>query len=104
MTKAIDMVRHLQYANVCWNGNRSRHSAMNNGVKKGAVLSAILYCIYVNNLFRKLREKMTRCWINGDFVGIVGYADENFVMSSTFDGLQQMLDTCEVYANEHNLT
>ena len=62
-----------QYANVCWNGKRSCHFTMNNGVKQGAVLSAILYCIYVNDLLReKLREKKTGCWINGDFVGIVG--------------------------------
>ena len=25
-------------------------------------------------------------------------------MSPTLDGLQEMLDTCEEYANEHNLT
>ena len=82
MTKAFDMVRHsvlfgkmmnqkfsaiftrllmrmytLQYANVCWNGKRSRRFKMNNGVKQGAVLSAILYCIYMNDLYEKLREK-----------------------------------------------
>ena len=70
MTKAFDMVRHsvlfgkmmnqkfsaiftrlltrmytLQYAYVCWNGQRSRRFKTNNGVKQGAVLSAILYCI-----------------------------------------------------------
>ena len=129
MTKAFDMVRHsvlfgklinqnlsaifsrllmrmytLQYANVCWNGKRSHCFKMNNGVKQGAVLSAILYCIYMNDLYKKLREKKTGCWINGDFVGIVGYADDNFLMSPTLDGLQEMLDTCEEYANEHNLT
>ena len=130
MTKAFVMVRHsvlfgkmmnqkcyaiitrllmrmytLQYyANVCWNGKRSRRFKMNNGVKQGAVLSAILYCIYMNDLYKKLREKKTGCWINGDFVGIVGYADDNFLMSATLDGLQEMLDTREDYANEHNLT
>ena len=66
-TKAFDMVRHsalfgkmmnqkfsaiftrllkrmytLQYADVCWNGKRSRRFKMNNGVKQGAVLSVIL--------------------------------------------------------------
>ena len=58
----------------------------------------------MNDLYKKLREKKTGCWINGDFVGIVGYADDNFLMSPTLDGLQEMLDTCEEYANEHNLT
>ena len=102
MTKAFDIVRHsvlfgktknqkfsaiftrllirmytLQYANVCWNGKRSHHFKMNNDVKQCAILSAILYCICMNDLYKKLREKKTGCWINGNFVGIVGYADDN---------------------------
>ena len=58
----------------------------------------------MNDLYKKLREKKTRCWINVDCVRIVGYADDNFLMSPTLDGLQEMLDTCEEYANENNLT
>ena len=128
MSKAFDMVRHsllfkkllnlgfsmiftrllmkmytLQYANVRWNGKVSRQFEIKNGVKQGAVLSAILYCIYVNGLFKKLRENRTGCWINGDFIGIIGYADDNILMSPTLDGLQEMLDTCVEYAKEHNL-
>ena len=34
----------------------------------------------MNDLYKKLREQKTGCWINGDFVGIVGYADDNFLM------------------------
>ena len=30
---------------------------MNNGVKQDAVLSAVLYCIYMNDLYKKIREK-----------------------------------------------
>ena len=44
------------------------------------------------------------CWINIDFVGILGYADDNFLLSPTLDGLQEMLNTCADYAFEHNLT
>ena len=129
MTKAFDMVRHstlfkklidlnfpmiftrllmtmysMQYANVRWDGKLSRQFTINNGIKQGAVLSAILYCIYVNGLFKKLRENRTGCWINGDFIGIIGYADDNFLMSPTLDGLQEMIDTCAEYAKEHNLS
>ena len=129
MTKAFDMVRHslmfkkllclnfsliftrllikmytLQYANVRWQGKNSRQFHISNGVQQGAVLSAILYCIYVNGLFKNLRQHKTGCWINGAFVGILGYADDNFLLSPTFDGLQDMLNICADYASEHNLT
>ena len=58
----------------------------------------------MNGLFEKLRVQKTGCWINGDFVGILGYADDNFLLSPTLDGLQEMLNTCADYAFEHNLT
>ena len=75
MTKAFDMVKHSllfrklldvnlsaifirllmvmysqQYANVCWNQVIFGVFPMVNGVKQGAVLSALLYCVYVNGL------------------------------------------------------
>ena len=77
MTKAFDLVKHsqlfrklidgglsiifirlllasylLQKANVRWNGILSRNFPLSNGVKQGAVLSAILYCFYVNDLLK----------------------------------------------------
>ena len=128
MTKVFDMVMHsilfrklivqglslifvrlilvmyaLQFANVRWNSDISESFSLNNGVKQDAVLSAILYCFYVNGLFSKLREKKTGCWIGGDYLGILGYADDNFLLSPSYEGLQEMLKTCEDYASEHNL-
>ena len=76
----------------------------NNGVKQGAVLSAILYCVYMNGLFEKLRERKIVCWIGGDYVGILGYADYFFLLSPSIEGLQDMLKVCQDYALEHTLT
>ena len=89
MTKAFDLVRHSvlfkklisaglslifvrvlmffyinQVANVRWNGMFSDIFSMKNGVRQGAVLSALLYCIYMNDLFKKLRKNRIGCWIN----------------------------------------
>ena len=36
-------------------------------------------------------------------MGIIGYADDNILISPTLDGLQDMIDTCVEYANKHNL-
>ena len=37
-------------------------------------------------------------------MGILGYADDNVLLSPTMDGLQNMLTTCEKYAVGHNLS
>ena len=47
-----------QFANVRWgSGDISSIFPMRNGVRQGAVLSAIAYCYYVDNLFKILRKK-----------------------------------------------
>ena len=73
-------VYEIQVANVKWNGQLSKEFGIGNGVKQGAVISAILYCIYVDDLFRRLRANRVGCSINGDFMGIVGYADDNMLL------------------------
>ena len=37
------------------------------------------------------------------YLGIFGYADDNFLLAPSRDALQNMLDTCDEYAKEHNL-
>ena len=81
-----------------------RYFTIRNGVKQGAVLSPILYCLYIDDLYKILRNRKTGCWISGSFVGILGYADDLTLLSPTIDGLQEMVKTCEEYATEHNLS
>ena len=41
----------VQTTNVRWGNELSDYFRISNGVKQGGVLSAILYCFYVNDLF-----------------------------------------------------
>ena len=93
-----------QIVNANWNGSLSYKFVMKNGVKQGAVLSALLFCVYVDALFKILRKKRTWCWINNNYIGILGNADDIFLLSPTRDGLQEMVKTCDDYATHHNLT
>ena len=77
---------------------------MTNGVKHGAVLSDILFCVYIDGMMKDLRKKRDGCWINGAFTGIIAYADDLVLMSPSIDGLQLMIDNCLAYAKNHNLT
>ena len=128
MSKAFDLVKHsvlfrklmtsgismiflrlllcvylLQSANVRWNGKSSSFFPLTNGVKQGAVLSAILYCYYMNGLFALLRERRAGCWVKGEYFGMLGYSDDNWLLAPSRNALQEMLVTCEEYAEEHNL-
>ena len=76
---------------------------MRNSVRQGADLSAIFYCIYMNDLFKILRRSKLGCWVNGDFFGILGYSDDNFLLAPSLYGLQEMINICENYAMSHDL-
>lgn len=93
-----------QIAKVKWNGDVSDSFSISNGVKQGAVLSAILFCIYINDLIKELRKNRDGCWVNGGYVGILVYADDIALLSPTMDGLQNMIKICEGYAKLHNLS
>ena len=128
MSKAFDLVRHSilfrkllaariplvflrlllfiylqQYANVKWNGGSSEMFSLSNGVRQGGVISAILYCFYVNSLFSQLRRSGYGCWINGVFTGIYGYSDDNLLLAPSIYALQKMLNICESFAESHGL-
>ena len=92
-----------QFANVRWNGQMSSIFSMHNGVRQGAVLSALAYCIYCEELFCLLEMKRSGCWINGFFLGLLGYSDDNICLAPSLNALQDMLETCQDYAAAHNL-
>ena len=93
-----------QFANVRWgNGEVSSVFPMRNGVRQGAVLSAIAYCYYMENLFKILKRKRSGCWIDGFFLGLFLYSDDNFAIAPTISALNDMMKTISDYALEHNL-
>ena len=96
-------IYRLQVANVKWNGEVSNYFKIGNGVKQGAVLSAILYCVYMNELFNIMKKKRYGCWIHGEYYGLIGYADDLFLLAPSENALQEMLRTCETYANDFNM-
>ena len=67
------------------------------------MLSAILFCVYLNDLYKLLCRRRSGCWVNGEFNGICGYSDDILLLAPCIDALQDMLSTCEKYAQEHNL-
>ena len=96
---------HLeQRANVSWNGQTSDTFAVSNGVKQGGVLSARLFCVYIDDIFQLLRRKKSGCWINGNYAGILGYADDLLLLAPSRDALQEMIQNCEEHTRSLNIT
>jgi hypothetical protein len=72
-----------QKLQVKWNDKLSSKCNVSNGVRQGAVLSPLLFGIYIDGLLIQLRELGIGC--------------------PTMSGLNKMIKVCERYAAEHNI-
>ena len=93
-----------QFVYTRWNSALSDPIPMENGVKQGGVLSPILFCIYFDELFKRIERTGIGCHIGHHFYGGLGYADDVVLLSHTVRGLQLLINTCEKFATVHNVT
>ena len=77
---------------VDWYGTKSNSFNVSCGIRQGAVLSPMLFSIYIDDLFKLLSDSGFGCHINNLFYGIVGYADDIVLLSPDLYGLQCMVN------------
>ena len=82
----------FQMCCVEWDGIKSNPFKVSNGIRQGAVLSPVLFSLYIDELFSLLSKSGFGCYINNVFYGIVGYADDLVLLSPDLKGLQIMFD------------
>ena len=88
---------------VKWNKTQSEPFSINNGVKQGAVLSAPLFALYVDDLLIKLNNSKQGCHIGYMSANAFGYADDIVILSPTCKALKFLIAICEEYASEHKI-
>ena len=88
---------------VKWNQMNSEHFSINNGVKQGAVLSAPLFALYVDDLLNKLNNCKVGCHIGSMSANAFGYADDIIILSPTCKALKLMIKICEDYAEDYKI-
>ena len=103
------MIRFLMnmYTNqnnrVRYNQSHSDTFSITNGVKQGGVLSPTLFCIYIDNLLKNLKDSGFGCRIGNAYVGCVSYADDILLLCGSLYGLEQQILICEKYAHEYKI-
>ena len=112
MSKAFDKVSHsLLFKKLVSKGLPEIYSRLlivmyreqSANVRWNVRSSAILFCVYLNDVYKLLRRRRSGCWVNGEFNGICGYSDDILLLAPCIDALQNMLSTYKKYAQEHNL-
>ena len=97
---------HYWYRHLCswWSGSTSRSSPILQGVRQGALLSPLLYALFINDLLKELEDSQLGVHINSTFCGSPTYADDMTLVASSASGLQGMLDITTRYAYKWQYT
>jgi hypothetical protein len=88
---------------VRWNESLSPSFNVCNGVRQGAVLSPLLFNIYMEELIEMLCQNGDGCWVGNTFYGSIIYADDIMLLSPTVTGLKCMIKTCETFGISNGL-
>lgn len=73
------------------------------GVKQGAIISPILFCVYLDTLLVRLKEAGVGCYLEMYFVGALAYADDVVLLSPSASAMRRMLLICDQFAAEYNV-
>ena len=79
---------------VLWAGISSNYFQALNGVKQGGVISPILFCIYIDNLLKRLPAS----GVGSNFLGALAYA-----VAPTPSARRKVLMICDMYASQYDI-
>ena len=93
----------FHFTQVAWNGTLSKRFHVVNGVRQGAILSPILFCVYFDVLLNNLDSSGVGCHIGSFFVGALAYADDLVLLAPSANSMRSMLHICDTYAAQYNV-
>ena len=88
---------------ISWSGVKSSVFGIKNGVRQGAVLSPPLFNLYIDDIHQKLNESGFGCQIEDLYCGCYAYADDISLIVPSREALQEMINICSRYFNEHGI-
>ena len=89
---------------VRWGNCVSQSFNVQNGVRQGGIGSPIFFNVYLDSLSTILNNSCTGCMINNCLVNHLFYADDSILLAPSPRALQRLLDICDNYAREFELT
>jgi len=93
-----------QQIRVLWNGKYSNCFYVENGVKQGAIVSPILFCVYLDVLLTELKKADLGCFIGTWFAAALAYANDLILIAPSARAMRAMLAICDKFATEYCVT
>ena len=99
------MVIYLkQSCYINWQGTRSYSFSVKNGTRQGSVFSPKGgFGCYLDPLLQELRNSGLGCTLGLHWFGALAYADDLLLLSTSVQGLQEMVTICQNHAEQNDL-
>jgi Reverse transcriptase (RNA-dependent DNA polymerase) len=81
--------------------NLYTNGCVRNGIKRGAVLSPALFCVYINDLLLSVKKAGFGCYTGAKFVGALAYAGDIVLVVPSATALRKMLAMFEDCVDEY---
>ena len=104
VVRYLFMSYQVSKLSVIWGDSQSDSFSQGNGVKQGAVLSPILFAIYLDPLLQRLRDCGVGCHVGNTSTNVFAYADDLLLLAPTYGAMRELLKICEEYGAEFKLT
>ena len=88
---------------VRWNSLLSDFFPVTNGVRQGGILSSFLVNVYMDDLSKSLNKLSVGCYIKGQVLNHLMYADDNVLLAPSLKGLQKLLNITYSYGTAHGI-
>ena len=89
---------------VKWGSCYSDSFYCTNGVRQGGILSPFLFNLYVDDLSARLRSVKCGCYVNNECMNHLFYADDAVLLAPTAGALQVLINICENFAYDNDVT
>lgn len=90
-------------ASVRWQNVLSYNFPLLAGVRQGGLLSPLLFNLYIDELYSRLKDSGLGCHLYGLYSGCLLYADDILLLSHSCTALQRMLNICSVFADDYDV-
>ena len=89
---------------VKWQSSRSYSFGVTNGTRQGSIFSPRGgFNTYLDPMIESLRSSGYGCTIGRHFFGAFAYADDVLILATSVQGLQEMVNLCQMHAKENKL-
>ena len=88
---------------VVYDGEHSDTWRTMSGVRQGAVTSAYLFSLYLDDVLTELHKQCHSCFLGWNKINVLAYADDLVVFCPTVSGLKSLLGSLERCVAKHRL-